>query len=397
MTRILYCESNVDGTVGGSHHCLLSLVRHLDRSRFQPTVIFYDRHALVPKFEAVTETLVLDKDVPSQLSFGLARRAVNAAKLAGKVASQVAFLKRRRIDLLHLNNSITRHHEWMLAARLAGVPCIVHERGLPQYGAADRALGRRLAAIIPVSQWVARAMVEQGVDADNIRVMYDGFTPDGAETTPTEGLRAQWQVAPSQPVVGIVGNVRHWKGQETVARALEEVVRTHPDVVCFFVGATTPQDRPYLEQIQSRLAAAGLERNVRFTGFQDNVAAYIAMMSIVLHASVEAEPFGMVVLEAMARKKPVIGSRAGGVVEMVIEGETGYTVPPGDPSAMAARITELLSDPSRARQMGERGYQRLLRDFSVEQYMAGVHATYEAVLSGGPLPAGVPMTQARLA
>ena len=139
--RVLYCESNTDGTVGGSHYCLLHLVRHLDRSRFTPTVLFFDDHAIVNKFREVAETLVHQKDTPARWGSGrsgllalpavLARRAVNFIKLVRKIAGNVAFIRERQIDLLHLNNSISRHHDWMVAALLAGIPCIVHERGLP--------------------------------------------------------------------------------------------------------------------------------------------------------------------------------------------------------------------------------------------------------------------------
>ena len=318
MKRILYCESNTDGTVGGSHYCLLYLLQHLDRSQFTPTVVFYDNHAIVPKFQAVAETLVLDKDRPSLVSPAVLRRGVNLVKLAAKVGRQIGFLRQHQIDLVHLNNSITRHHDWMVAALLTGTPCVVHERGLPQYGSVDRFLGKRLAAIIPMSLWIARAMIDQGVAADNIRVMYDGLDPSRfTAAQPGDAVRAAWDVRANQPVIGIVGNIREWKGQDTVARALVDITKVHPDVVCFFVGAATEGDRSYLEHIQATLRDAGIERNARFTGFQENVAQFTALMQVVVHASVQPEPFGMVVLEAMARRKPVVGSRAGGIIEMV--------------------------------------------------------------------------------
>lgn len=401
--RVLYCESNTDGTVGGSHYCLLYLIRHLDRTRFRPTVLFYDHHAIVPQFEAEAETFVHEKDTPVQWGTGstgllslpltAARRAVNLAKNRLKIRRHVAFLEQHGIQLVHLNNSITRHHDWMTAAAMRGIPCVVHERGLPRYGRADIAMGRRLAAIIPMSKWIARAMVEQGVDPANIRVMYDGLDPAGfVPRRSPEELRREFDVRPDQPVVGIVGNIRHWKGQETVARALVEVVKAHPDVVCFFVGATTPGDVPYKDGIERIIADAGIGANVRFTGYQSDVASFVNTMRFLIHASVEPEPFGMVVLEGMAAHKAVIGSRAGGPVEMVLEGETGYTFPLGDAATLAARMTELLSDPARAERMGQRGYERLVSDFSVQRYMHDIHGTYDAVLAGRPLPAGVPLT-----
>ena len=397
--NVLYCESNTDGTIGGSHYCLLYLVENLDRSRFSPVVMFYDNHALVPRFQQAAETLVRPMDAPVQWGAGrganlltriaaLARRTVNFFRLVRKIAGHVWFLKSRKIALVHLNNSITRHHDWMLGAFIAGVPCIVHERGLPQYGGSDRFLARHLALIIPMSRWIGKAMIDQGVEPEKIRVMYDGLNPDTLKPAiAPDALRAMWNVQPGQPVVGIVGNIREWKGQETVVRALIEVVRVHPEVVCFFVGAATSFDQPYMDRLKTIIADAGIEKNVRFTGYQKDVPSFVNMMHFVVHASVAPEPFGMVVLEAMAQRKPVIGSRAGGVVEMVVEGQTGYTFPPGDSRELSVRMIELLDNPAKVREMGDRGHARLVADFSLQRYMSDIHGAYRSVLSGQPVAA----------
>jgi glycosyltransferase involved in cell wall biosynthesis len=402
--RVLYCESNVDGTIGGSHYCLLHLVERLDRAQFEPLVVFQDDHALVPRFRAAAETLVFPRHAPVQwggtlaktggpltLPLVLARRAVNLVKYSRTVAGHVSFLKRQRIDLVHLNNSITRHHDWMHAASIAGVPCIVHERGLnPWYTRSDRARARRLALIVPMSRWIQDHMVERGVPPDNIRVMYDGLDPTTirADRSPA-AIRDEYGIGPDQPVVGIVGNVREWKGQETVVRALIEVVKTHPDLVCFFVGASTTEDKEYVDRLNRLIADAGIRANVRFTGYQQDPASFIRTMRFLMHASVQPEPFGMVVLEGMAQHKAVIGSRAGGVIEMVVEGETGYTFPPGDWSTLASQMLDLLSDPSKAAQMGESGYTRLINHFTMQRYMDEIHRTYRAILAGEPVPGDV--------
>jgi glycosyltransferase involved in cell wall biosynthesis len=321
----------------------------------------------------------------------VARRSLNFVKFIRRVLGFAGFLRANQIDLVHQNNSIKRHHDWMLAARLAGVPCIAHERGISHHFSwADRALGRAQALIIPMSRSIMGFMVAAGVSPDNIRVLYDGLDPARVKPVRTpEALRHEYGVRPDQPVIGIVGNIRVWKGQETVVRALVEVLKVHPDAVCFFVGASTLGDKPYQDELNAIIAKAGMSANVRFTGYQSDPASFVNMMSVVIHASVEPEPFGMVVLEAMAQRRPIVGSRAGGVVEMVIDGKTGYTFPPGDAKALAERLVELVSDPAAAARMGEAGYQRLLDSFSIRQYMDGIHAVYRSVLARQPIPDGV--------
>jgi L-malate glycosyltransferase len=405
---VLYCESNTDGTIGGSHYGLLRLLENLDRSQFDPIVAFYEDHQLLSKFQAVAETIVLPPSTPVQWGasssrgkwrwmsspVALARRAVNFVQFAYTIASDVLFLRRRRVALVHLNNSITRHREWMLAALIARVPCITHERGInEEYPPLSRFLARRLSLIIPVSRWIEKHMDQRGISTANMLTMYDGLDPSTQVITRTpETLRKEWNVGADQPVFGIVGNIREWKGQDTVVRALIEVTKTHPDVVCFFVGSSTPHDQQYRARLKQLIDEAGIGNNVRFTGYRSDVPSFINMMQFVVHASVLPEPFGMVVLEAMAHRKAVIGSRAGGVTETIVEGETGYTFPPGDHRSLAAHMRSLLEHPQTANQMGANGYRRLLVDFSMPQYMDMIHNSYRAILKQRSLPVeeGVP-------
>jgi glycosyltransferase involved in cell wall biosynthesis len=395
--KVLYCESNVDGTIGGSHYCLLWLVQNLDRSAFTPLVVFYEEHALVPRFRELADTMILPQPDTVRwgqgrsgllaMPLGIFRRGVNFLKFLKRVAGFVSFLKQHDIALVHQNNSIKRHSDWMLASIIAGVPCIAHERGINRHFSwGERQLGQRMKMIIPMSKSIMDFMVKGGVSPDNIRVLYDGLDPNRVRPQRSpEMLRKEFGVGPDQPVIGIVGNVREWKGQETVVRALIDVLKARPDAVCFFVGATTPWDKPYRAKLDDIIARAGIGANVRFTEYQSDPASFVNMMSIVMHASIEPEPFGMVVLEAMAQRKPIVGSRAGGVVEMVVEGKTGYTFPPGDHAELARRLIELLNDPERAARMGEAGYQRLLESFSIEQYMDGIHSVYRSILDRQPL------------
>lgn len=397
--KVLYLESCEDGTIGGSHYCLLHLLEGLDRSRFEPIVLFYEDHALIQKFRTVAETLVrAHTHMPVHWGEGrswlfmplvLARRTVNFVRFARTVSEHIFFLRQNKIALVHQNNSITRHREWMCAAFLAGIPYVASERGLnSRYTQLDRAFARRAALIIPMSRWIMDHMVERRVPPANIRVMYDGLDPGTILVARSaEAIRATYHIQPDQPVFGIVGNIREWKGQETVVLAVIEVVKVFPDAVCFFVGAATSGDKPYVDRLNALIEESGIEANVRFTGYQSDPASFMNMMSLVVHASVQPEPFGMVVLEAMAQHKAVIGSRAGGVIEMVVDGKTGYTFPPGDVRILSARIIELLGNPARAAQMGEEGYKRLMSSFTLQHYMDEIHAAYSAILSNSPLPA----------
>ncbi|MBE7414099.1 MAG: hypothetical protein HS130_02240 [Deltaproteobacteria bacterium] len=152
--RILYVEQNTDGTVGGSHFSLLYLVEGLDKALFEPTVVFYQEHRLIPAYrQAGCEVVVLKK--PAPLDFkrlfpalaALSKNPIsNALAVMPALALQKAlnylrgfvlpsfecwqFLLKGRFDLLHLNNTVLRPQQWILASLFARTRAVAHERGI---------------------------------------------------------------------------------------------------------------------------------------------------------------------------------------------------------------------------------------------------------------------------
>lgn len=134
--------------------------------------------------------------------------------------------------------------------------------------------------------------------------------------------------------------------------------------------------------MRSLTSQLGLDDRVLFVGYRDNPADYMRLADVVLHASVLPEPFGRVALEAMACRRPFIGSEAGGIPEIVEAGSTGYTFPPGDAGRLAEAINWLLDHPHEAARMGERGYARLVERFPIAANVRSTENIYEQILSG---------------
>lgn len=395
--NVLYCEHNVDGTVGGSYFSLLYLVKGLDRSRFRPTVVFYTDHALVPAFRAAgIETIVWPRPTPFRFAAGLRgmwrwlglpllmlQKVFNLVRgFIGPAIARARFLKARGFDLVHLNNSVLYNHDWMLAASLSGTPCITHERGINErYGSGVRYFARRLAAVICISDAVRQQMHEHGADFGNLVTIPNGLDPDAmsVRTQPAE-LRAAWQLDPDAVVIVMVGNIKAWKGQDTLVRAMDQVRQSVSAARCLLVGDTSPADRDYERTLRELVRTLGLDEHVIFTGYQSQVADFLRMSDIVVHTSVLPEPFGRVILEAMACRKPVIASRAGAIPEIVVEGDTGLTFPPGDAEALAGAIVQVAGDRAAAERMGERGYDRLMQTFHIRRNVEATERLYERVL-----------------
>lgn len=394
-TKILYCENNTDGTLGGSYYSLFYLVTGLDRTRYEPVVVFYTDNPLVERLrDADVEVRILEKpravvlsEDDTRGSRGLARRLQRVANLMRLLVvpgvRYARLLRRGHFDAVHLNNSIRFNNEWMLAARLARIPCITHERGINRaYESMARYFARSLGGIICISDGVRSNMIAKNVDLPTMVTIHNALDPGALEvTTEPSEIRRRHGIPPDAPVVGIVGNIKAWKGQRTVVAAMGRVVAHIPTAHCLLVGGASAEDRYYEQELRGLVRELGLEDRVVFTGFQMNVADHVNAMQIVLHASIEPEPFGRVILEAMALSKPVIGTNAGGVPEIVVPGETGLLVEPADADGLARAVIELLPDPERCVRMGAAGHARLTERFSLERHVAAVQALYSRVLS----------------
>lgn len=385
--RIFYVEGNVDGTVGGSYFSLLYLVSGLDRVKFEPVVVFAAPTALASQFEAAgARTLVMP--------------LTPAVRLRGSIGGSVAkllnffvgflleplrlarFLRQQRADLLHLNNSITRNHPWVVAARLAGVPCITHERGINErLSRRSRVLARSLKAVICISGAVRESLISGGLGRLRLVTIHNGLDPASmCARRSADQVRAELGLTPEQRLIGVIGNIKPWKGQEVVLRAMGLLRETYPDLACVLVGDTARAERDYLRRLESIAADLGISDRIRITGYRKDVADFVAALDIQVHASIAPEPFGRVLLEAMAFSKPLVASGGGAVPEIVADGETGLLFEPGVPEDLARCLRRLLDDPELAARMGRAGYSRLQTRFSLTANVHQTEALYASLL-----------------
>lgn len=399
--RIMYCEGNIDGTIGGSYYSLLFLTAGLDRSKYEPVVVFRKDNGLIARYnEAGVQTMVIPH--PSPMSFDppgekssllyrlsypalrIVQKAVNFFRFLPFAALKLArLLRRERIDLLHLNNSIIRNNEWMLGAQIAGVPAITHERGINNsYHRLSRYYARRLSCVVCISDAVRDNLLDKGVIIRRAETIYNGIDPDIMQATsdPAE-IRATHQVDPNAKLIGVLGNIKEWKGQETAVRAMPLILRQHPDTVCMLVGDVSPSDSYYYERLQALIEELELGDRIVFTGYTNRVPEYLNALDIMLHTSIDPEPFGRVLIEAMSLRKPLIGAAAGAVPEIIDNGVSGYTFDPGNSEDLADKVIRMLDDPAAASAMAKRGYDLLHQKFHIDINVQRTQELYADILA----------------
>ena len=243
-------------------------------------------------------------------------------------------------------------------------------------------LGRRMKAVICISAAVRDNFERVGVKGLPFVTIHNGLDPAQMKVTrePRE-IRAELGVPANARLVGIVGNIKPWKGQEVVVRAMAKLRDEFPDVVCLLIGDTSPDDMQYRVSVTALIGELGLSGRVLITGFKQDIANYVNALEMQIHASILPEPFGRVLLEAMALEKPVIASGDGAVPEILVDGVTGYLFPPNDSDALAARLRTLLGDPAAVAAMGRAGRARLEAEFSITRNVAETQKLYERLLA----------------
>jgi glycosyltransferase involved in cell wall biosynthesis len=231
---------------------------------------------------------------------------------------------------------------------------------------------------IAISKAVARPLSDS-----HAPVIYNGLDLEEFDPCSIDGtaFREELGVTRDTLLVGIVGRVRPWKGQQFFLEAASQVGQHLPRIRFLIVGDTIfPAREDYISELKELAQHHGTADKVVFTGHRSDVPRVLAAMDILAHCS-EAEPFGRVLIEGMAMAKPIVAFADGAVPEIVVDGETGLLVPPGDAAALARGIERLLHDESLRRAMGRRGRARVESMFTAEEMARRVEAVYDELLS----------------
>jgi glycosyltransferase involved in cell wall biosynthesis len=255
------------------------------------------------------------------------------------------------------------------AALLARLPCAWFQVGTPRPDWLDRAATRlpaRGVMVLSRESGEAQARVRP---ARRQRLVYPGTSLDAFDPAslpvPAE-LRRRLGLPESGPLIGMVGRLQRWKGMHVLVAAMPAILSRHPDAHAVIVGGVHETEPEYAAELVLQVRGLGLEDAVRFPGFQSHAAEWLQAMDVVVHAS-DHEPFGIVVIEAMALGKPVVAGSEGGPKEIITDGVDGLLAPYGDAAGLAWAVCRYLDDPALAARCGAAARQRAAA-FDVRRY-----------------------------
>lgn len=391
--KVLFFDEAV--AFGGSVVVLAHLLRHIDRQRFIPMLV-------TSLDQASVESLFKPEDILywfrprlhyADQSRWMARCPINGnwprrfwAYLFTVVAITVNLPRRvqlfyrvwkARPSILHVNNG----REGLMATRLFGTPLIIHLHGMALdflYGGYDTRV--KAAMFVSVSKYITAEAVKHGVPANRIVDV-----PNPAPAPQRTGISSsEWRTRFGLPtnaiVMAHVGRMVRWKGQVEFLEAFSRIAPTCPKVFALIVGDDMEGfSSDYPRSLRQLVANHGLGERVVFTGHIDNVIELMAFADIVVHSSIDPEPFGLVITEAMAAGAAVIAAKLGAPIEIIDHDVTGLLVDPKNVEEFATALSELVTDETRRKQMAQAGQRVAKEKYSPEAFARQMEAVYEQV------------------
>jgi glycosyltransferase involved in cell wall biosynthesis len=302
----------------------------------------------------------------------------------GRAIAQLA----REIDaVLLVANTIRAACYGALAARLARVPFVWHMRDFwlsesrPRHAWADT-LGKELLCAAAIRVLVNSYATASHLPCQNKAVVvHNGIEVERFDPSlDSAAFRSEHGIPRDVQLVGTVGRLRPWKGQDRFLRAMVHVATTFPEARFVSVGGEIfGVKSDYPERLRRLASDLGLADRFSFTGHLADIRPAMAALDIFVHPG-DPEPFGLVNLEAMAMSKPIVAFAHGALPEIVIHGETGLLVPPNDEVALAEAVKSLLDNPAQGRAMGQAGRKRVSEQFTARRMAVEVSETLREIL-----------------
>ena len=362
--------------IGGSYVATLLLIERLDRSRFEPIVVFHEdgRFARELRSRRVPYHLV---GLPTYVGLGSAP-AGHMAAILRTTPRLLAFIRRHRISLVHTNESPVAE-TWAVPTRMAGRPLIWHEHGISPASGLRGTMQRLASRFICISEFIESQMPSP-LQSRCVRIANPFATnaQDGDRSRARQTLIDELGLTSPCLLVGFFGRLTHQKRPQIIIDAAASIAIRVGAAARFLIFG---DDREGLvSQLADRARHHGINHAVHFMGWRRDSANCMMACDLVLAPAVD-EGFGRVLVEAMLLGTPVVAANSGGHREIVRHGATGLLVPPDDADALAEAALTLLKDPGRAAAIAEAARDEARRRYSADEHARCVEAVYNDVLA----------------
>jgi glycosyltransferase involved in cell wall biosynthesis len=389
-TGVLFLSSAEEPGADTFIHTLI--MRYLDRSRFDVHVAYSaDRpDARTPAFDVLAKIPHLHlrpfnfgPSLSGRSGAGKATGVVRGLSALAGFVGLARYIREHRIRIVHSTDRPRDAVSCAVIGKLSGAKSVIHAhlKCAEWMGRSLRLAMGQVDALAGVSEFVVQSLVDNGYARDKTYAVLNAIElPAWDHRLDGRPVRRALGIADAAPVVACAARLFRGKGQDVLIRALPAVRKEFPDLRLLIIGRDDLQAMrtSFTEELTTLARELGVSDHVIFTGHRTDMAALMAACDVFALPSME-EPFGLVYLEAMAMKKPVIALDSGGASEVVEHGRSGLLSAVGDEEALASNLRTLLRDADLRVRMGEYGRREVEARFTPQRMAADTARMYASL------------------
>lgn len=382
MKKILYLHAGAE--LYGADIVLLELLKNLDKNKFEPYVVLPCDGQLVDKFREnnigveVVEYPILRRKYFTPIGiFNYVKDYLIYSKKINNI------VKEKGIDIVHTNTAAVL--EGIYIKKKSRIPLVWHIHEIivsPKFmhKFLSYLIAKNSNEVITVSNAVKNHLESTGYFKKEVKVIYNGvdntiFSPQNE----SDYIRAEFNIPKDAKIVGMIGRVNAWKGQNDFLKAIEVVLDKHPNVYAMLVGGVFEGEEWRIDELKKDINNIKNKDRIIFSDYRRDTKNIYALYDVFVLPSTNPDPLPTVVLEAMASGKPIVGYRHGGICEMVKDEHNGLLANVGYSNDLADKIDKILSDDGLEKTMSANSLKRQIKMFSLKSYINNFEKTYETI------------------
>ncbi len=381
MINILFLHAGAE--MYGADKVMLDLIKNLDKNKYNPYVILPNNGVLVDllKKESI-KVEVIPYPIMRRKYFnfkGIFNYGCNLIKYSRKLAEMA---KKENINIVHTNTAAVL--EGCYISKKLKIPQLwdIHEIIVSpkiMFRITSKIISLFANKTVTVSEAAKRHLEESGYFKKNkIKVIYNGvdsnyFNPENK----CDYLYDEWNIPHNAKIIGMIGRVNSWKGQEDFLKASNIIMSKDKSVYTVFVGGCFEGEEWRIDKLKQLIDKSPYKDRIVMGGYRTDTKFIHKLYDIFVLPSINPDPLPTVVLEAMATGKPIIGYKHGGICEMVKDGYNGFLAKVRDVKDLSEKINILLENDDLRKQMGQNSRNRMLEKFSIKSYINNYSNEYD--------------------
>lgn len=378
MINILFIHQSAD--LYGSDKTLLLLLSKLDKSRFNPIVVIPLDGPLKEELEKENIKVIVGPVLKLYRKMFTPKNILLFLKQIKKAVSILDELNREyKFDIIYSNTlAVLLGMVYAKKRKIKHIwhvhEIIVHPKKIAYVF--PKLLNKYADVVVCNSKATMNNLILREKElANKTLVIHNGLKPlrDDYVKISREDLGLE----KDDFIITLIGRINRLKGHKWLLNTLISNFKSNKNIKLLFVGSPVQGQEYYLEEIEEIIKEKNLDNSVKILGFKKDLRPILNLTDILVVPSTEAESFGLVALEAMLAKKPVIGSNHGGLTEIIIHNETGFLVEPNNEKELAVAIQKLLNNKELREDFGTKGYNRAIKEFSEEKYVNSFESLFE--------------------